>query len=111
MRQPDIFEFLNVHHFLQQMYAYRKFVEVNFSYQLWAEEMGIKDRSYLRQIVTGRRSVNGDLIERFRSNLKLSDIEGQYFCILNDYSVASSDEIRDELGKKLISLIKMKESL
>ncbi|QDK38605.1 TIGR02147 family protein [Bdellovibrio sp. NC01] len=111
MRQPDIFEFLNVHHFLQQMYAYRKFAEKNFSYQMWAEEMGIKDRSYLRQVVMGKRGVNAEMIERFLLNMKLNELEQQYFHILNEYSTTTTNELRDELGKKLIGLIKQKETL
>ncbi|QLY26476.1 TIGR02147 family protein [Bdellovibrio sp. KM01] len=111
MKTPDIFEFLNVHHFLEQIYVYRKSIESGFSYQRWADEMGIKDRSYLRQIVTGTRSVNSEMSEKLESNIRFTDLELQYFRALIEYSTADSKSQRDELGKKLVSLIKQKESV
>ncbi len=111
MKPPDIFEFLNVHHFLQQTYVYRKSVERHFSYQRWADEMSIKDRSYLRQVVTGQRSINAEMSEKLQLNIKLSTLELQYFRALIEYSTANDKDARDELGKKLVNLIKQKESV
>ncbi len=108
MKAPEIFNFLSVQHYLQKLYEYRKSTEKKFSYQFWAEEVGITDRSYLRQIVTGQRGLNNELAHQMAKQLGLTDLEYQYFVLLTEYSAA--DEVsRNAIGIKLIELIKKRQ--
>lgn len=105
-KKPNVLEYLSVHHYLNDLYKYRKQTESNFSYELWAQELDFTNRSFLRQIVTGRRSLTLEMAKQISMRLNFQGVEKQYFELLVQYSKSRSLEKQSALGRELMSLIK-----
>lgn len=104
--QPDIKKYLNVYQYLQDIYAFRKKRDAKFSYEVWAKELGIKDKSYIRLIVLGKRPLNEKMTEALKKNLALSAQEQPYFQTLTQYTQSRNREYKEVFGRKLIELLK-----
>lgn len=110
LKKPNLLEYLSVHHYLNDLYKYRKQTEVSFSYDLWAQELDFKNRSFLRQIVTGRRGLTSDTARQLALRLNFQGVERQYFDLLVQYSRARSIERQSALGRELMNLLKSEHS-
>ncbi len=61
-------KYLNVHLFLQDYYHHRKKQNPEFSYEVWAKELGASGKSYVRMMVLGHRPINTKMAEAFADN-------------------------------------------
>lgn len=104
--RPEIRKYLSVSQYLQDYYSFRKSVEKTFSYDKWAQELGVSDKAYMRMLVLGKRPLNEVVLESFVENLHLSPDDQMYFKILTYYSQSKSAEQKDVFGKKLMSLLR-----
>jgi uncharacterized protein (TIGR02147 family) len=77
--QPTIWEYVEPTEFLKAHYQARKARQESFSFAVWAQEMGIKSRSFLRLVLIGKRSLTEDMAPLFAQNLKLNKSESLYF--------------------------------
>lgn len=100
----NIKEFQNALTFLQQYYANRKSQDRQFSYEVWAQELSLKSRSYLRLVIVGQRPINEALVQAFTNFFKFTDEEAEYFSVLVEYTQCRKIEQRRTLGLKLVSL-------
>jgi uncharacterized protein (TIGR02147 family) len=100
--KPRIQEFLDVQHYLKSVYDWRKSSELGFSYSQWASEIGFRSRSFLRLVVTGKRSITESSIPLFVKALKLSSGEARYFEKLVRFTQASALEQRQEILRELM---------
>ena len=108
MNEPNIFEYLDIRHFLKALYKYKKFKEKSFSYSQWADELSIKSRGNLRDIITGKASLGENLIPQFLKMLQCDNDKAEYFVLLTRYSYAPTEEIKEIYGKKLLPMWKRK---
>src|SRR5688500_15524072 len=99
--KPNVKKYLNVFQFLQDYYQFRKSQELQFSYEIWAKQLGLTDKSYLRLIVLGKRPINTKVAEALGSKLDFSSDEQNYFFILIQYTQSRTREHKDVFGKKL----------
>jgi uncharacterized protein (TIGR02147 family) len=106
LEKPQIQNYLNVHHYLGDLYTVRKNNEPGFSYESWAQELDLKSRSFLRQVVIGRRGLTENLTKLFCDRLNLQGTDREYFELLVQYSNSKNQQIRNLYGKKLMQLIK-----
>lgn len=104
--KPVLKNYLSVQQYLGDLYVYRKRHEADFSYEKWAAEIGIKNRSYLRLVISGRRLVSPEVMELFIRHLLLEGTEKEYFTYLVLYSQSRHENQKRLYGRKLISLIK-----
>lgn len=104
--KPDIKKYLHVTQFLQDYYLFRKSEDSRFSFTMWAAEVGIKNKSYLRFLVMGRRPINEKMAAAFSKSLALNKEEHEYFLILIEFSQSKKTEQRKIFGRKLLSLLK-----
>lgn len=104
--KPYVKKYLDVFLFLQDSYQYRKNQDLTFSYDVWAKELGISDKSYVRFIVIGKRPINEKMTESLAHNLKLSDEDKKYFLTLVDYTQSKTRVQKELFGQKLISFLK-----
>lgn len=104
-KKPNVKSYFSVTDFLSDVYKYRKTLEPQFSYELWAQDLGLMDKSFLRQLVIGRRTLTEKTFAAFCTNLNFSDEERHYFRILMLYSKAKNVEQRKIYGEKLRQLI------
>ncbi|MBC7466360.1 MAG: TIGR02147 family protein [Bdellovibrio sp.] len=102
--KPDLKTYLDVSQYLQDIYKYRKQHRSDFSYETWASELGIKNKSYLRFVTLGRRRISESLTLQFIKNLELNEAERDYFEVLVAYCQAKDAVEKRLLGKKIIEL-------
>lgn len=104
--RPELKKYLNIFQYLYDYYQFRKENESHFSYEKWANELKVNDKSYIRLIVLGKRPLNQKMIDSFLNCLALSDDEQKYFKVLVDYTQSKTRMQKEILGQKLISLLK-----
>lgn len=104
--KPELHNYLDIHDYLKDLYTYRKKSETGFSYESWAQELGFHNRSFLRQVIVGRRSLTEATIQVLCERLNLNSIDREYFHLLVLYSRARSPEQRNLYGRKLRQLIR-----
>jgi uncharacterized protein (TIGR02147 family) len=103
--RPDIKCYINIHDYLKDLYYFRKNSEAGFSYEMWMLELGLKNRSFLRQIIVGRRSVTEETSRIIGTRLNLDTVDFEYFQLLVLYSNARSTEKRNFFWGKMRQLI------
>lgn len=104
--KPEVKKYLNVFQFLQDFYMYRKNQDPQFSYDSWAKELGVNDKSYVRLVTLGKRPINEKMAEAFLKCLALSSDDQKYFSLLVQYTQSKTREHKDLFGKKLVALLK-----
>lgn len=104
--RPDITKYLDLFQFLRDYYSFRKHLSARFSYQSWAQELGIKNKSYLRFVALGRRPVSDRMASGFIQNLELKGVEAEYFELLRLYSQSKTPVQRNLVGKRMITLLR-----
>lgn len=102
----EIKKYLNAYQYLQDCYQLRKQKQPEFSYALWATEMGASDKSYVRMMVLGKRHINSKMTECFAQNIQLSKEEREFFINLVHYTQSKTQEQKKLFGKKLMSLLR-----
>ena len=99
---PSIFEYIDVSLFLQDYYQYRKAQTRDFSYQSWADELGVTSKSYLRFVTLRKRRISSELLDRLAQMIFQTEAEKDYFTHLVFYSQAESETQKKHFGRQLI---------
>lgn len=107
-QRPSIFEYLDLKTYLGDVYDYRKQSENSFSYQKWADEMGIRSRAYLRAIVLGEKPLHESIAVNLVRGLHLSEDEIEHLTILLRHETAATPELKKIFSKQLIANWKLK---
>jgi uncharacterized protein (TIGR02147 family) len=98
---PIIYDYKDFAEYLNALYKFRKTTEVSFSYEKWAEEMGLKSRSYLRSMVMAEKAPTMTLVPSLLRGLNLSEEETSYFITLINLQLAPTPEIRTIYTKEI----------
>lgn len=104
--KPNIGDYINIFQFLQDFYVYRKKKEPGFSYATWSKELGIKNKSYLRFVILGKRPISTNMAKTLKESLGFEPKEKKIFDVLSLYTQSKSDEERKLIGKELIKLLR-----
>ncbi|MFS4460156.1 TIGR02147 family protein [Bdellovibrio sp. HCB2-146] len=75
----QIWNFADAILFLKAYYEQRKKLNPEFSYAVWADELGLKSRSFLRLVLVGKRSLTESVAALISKSLKLNNSEARYF--------------------------------
>lgn len=105
VNKPNIFEFLDIREFLSEYYKYRKSQSNKFSYETWANELGIKSRSLLRMVVLGQRQVSAIFAEVLSYGFQFKPAELKYYFLLIDYSQAKSKAQKSFFWKQMLTIL------
>jgi len=103
-KAPAIWEFVEPIEFLKAQYHFRKEREPHFSFASWAEELGLKSRSFLRLVLIGKRSLTEDMSHLFIQNLKLNKSETTYFTHLVGLHRATQLQAKEFHSRELTKL-------
>lgn len=106
LKKPQLKDYLDVSHYLKDLYGYRKATEEGFSYESWAYEVGFQHRSFLRQVVIGRRSLTEATAKQLGERLFFTAPEQEHFAVLARYSKCRTKEERDLYGQRLLQILK-----
>ncbi len=104
MEKPTIFDYLDVVHFLNAHFKWRKFIEANFTYTSWSHELDIGSKTILRFILQRKRRISEKTRLAMLANLKLTYKEAAYFDLLISYSQPRSEPERLAAGRQLINM-------
>lgn len=76
--KPIIYEFTDYRLYLKSLYDFEK-EQGDFSYSVFAERAGFQARSYLRTVITGKRNLTANAIEKIIIGFNLELSEGEAF--------------------------------
>lgn len=102
--KPSIFNYLDIVQFFNDHFKWRKSNEANFTYTLWSSELNIGSKTILRFILQRKRRISEKTRFAMKANLKLTEIEGEYFDYLIIYSQARTESERLAAGRQLINI-------
>jgi uncharacterized protein (TIGR02147 family) len=91
---PCVFDYRDLSEYLKDIYKYRKATEAGFSYEKWADEIGLKSRSHLRYLVLGEKSAANSMLPLLLNSLKLTEDETAHFVNLFHLQIATTPEIK-----------------
>lgn len=106
MKKPNLFEYLDVCHYLKDFYKFRKCTEPGFSYEAWSNEMSIRSRSYLRALVLKEKPIHESILPQLIKGLSLKTEELVYFDLLFRYNSVQIKELKNSYGTQLVSFWK-----
>lgn len=104
--KPTVGDFVDAVSFLQAYYDYRKKLKDGFSYGLWAQELGLKSRSFLRLVLVRQRNLTTDVTDLISKSLRLSAAESKYFTALSALSRAKTLNEKESYSAELSKLHK-----
>jgi uncharacterized protein (TIGR02147 family) len=90
--KPDIFGFLDFRAYLKAYYDAAKTHRNHFSYRYFARRAGYSSPNFLQLVISGKRGLSLDSVERFARALDLTDEEGDFFAALVAFNQAQSAE-------------------
>lgn len=112
--RPNVRSYLDANQFLQDMYKYLKHHSTKkekFSYELWAQEMGVKSKSYLRFAILGQRGISAELAQKISDSLKFEGLDREYFTVLVVYTQTRQKEQKNLLGRRLTQLLRSESNM
>ncbi|KHD88171.1 MAG: hypothetical protein OM95_10400 [Bdellovibrio sp. ArHS] len=105
-KKPQLRDYLEASFYLRDLYNYRKATEESFSYESWAFELDFQHRSFLRQVVIGRRALTETTAQQIAHRLFTDPKEQRHFMILFHYSRSRSQQEREIFGQQLMQMLK-----
>ena len=91
---PRIWGFVDYREFLRSYYEWHRRYG-NLSHAIFSKRAGLKSRSYLRLVLTGKRNLSPDGIQKFTKGLQLTPYEAEAFTALVNYNQSSDPRARD----------------
>lgn len=101
----NLFEFADYRRFLEDYHARRQAQDASFTRMRFCADLGLPNtRSFLSDVIAGRRLLSRTYVERFTRALRMNEDEAQYFRVLVDFNQCSHDKEREILFEQLVSL-------
>lgn len=107
MQKPSVKDYLNCAQFLQDHYSFEKTQNPKFSYQIWADQLGVKSKSYLRFAVLGKRNLSPVLVAAFSQWFGFSELDKKYFITLVEFCQSEDANLKKVYSKELMTLIRL----
>lgn len=104
--EPLINDYLNVNLYLEDYYHYRKSLPEGFSYESWAQSLGVSSKSFLRFAILGKRTISEELAHKLALFIGLSEKQTEYLYLLVLYTQTSQPEVKRTYEKKLIQALR-----
>jgi uncharacterized protein (TIGR02147 family) len=92
-----IFDFENYRDYLKQYYEEKREHNPQFSYQLFARIAGLKNKSFLHNIISGKKNLTKAHIPKLSQVLKHTPQEADYFENLIHYAQTPEDNEKERL--------------
>lgn len=77
-----IFEYSNYREFLRDFYTNKKSEFPAFSFRLFADKAGFKSKSFIQDVINGKKNISEDSAEKLNKVLKLKSEEFQFLLTL-----------------------------
>lgn len=106
MSKPSVLDYLDIHLYLKDVYKYNKRHILHFSYDLWAQELRLKSRAYLRSVIIGEKTLSPSLTPQFVEYFNFNDLEIEHFLNLVQLKNCEDEKLKVFLSKKVLHLWK-----
>ncbi len=90
-----IFDFENYREYLKQYYDEKRKGNPRFSYQVFARIAGLKNKSFLHNIISGKKNLTKSHIAKLSQALKQTPEEAEYFENIIHYSQAPAENEKE----------------
>lgn len=107
MMQPYIFQFIDYRRLLKEFYAFQKESLEKFSFEMWSSELGLNHRSFLQNIINGRKKLPQELVQPLIDSMCLSTSEARYFELIVAWSNTKDDMKRSEYWDEILASSKL----
>lgn len=97
-----IFQYIDYREYLRDTYLSKKEDTEKFSYQNYSDLLTLGDRSFIQNIISGKRKLPNEKIENVTKGLKLSELESDYFKNLVSWANAKNHAVKDEFWNKIL---------
>lgn len=104
IQKPKLLQYLDVVHYLNDFFAFKKALDPNYSYTAWAIEIGLGSKTALRFILKRQRKISPNTQKLLKKQIGLDEIESSYFDGLVSYSQSKTEQERQSFGAMLIKL-------
>ena len=101
---PNIFKYNDYREFLSDYYGEKKKKNPTFSYQNFSKKAGFSSKSFIFNVIKGRKNISKGSIVSICEALKLTNTESAYFENLVSFNQANNFKERDFFYKKLESI-------
>lgn len=109
--KPNIKKYVDVYQFLIDYFDYRRKIDPQFSYEIWAAELGFKSRIFMYLISQRKRSITSQFIDRFALHIKMTEAEKNYFLLLASYEKIKSTHLKATIYDKILEVKENKEKI
>lgn len=98
----SIYNYLNFREYLHDFYVEKKTENRSYSYQVLANKAGFKSKSFLADVIDGKKNLSEESVSALAKALALGDKEFTYFSTLVSFNQARSHRQRDHFFKQLV---------
>lgn len=109
--KPQIKRYTNVLFYLNDYYQYRQNIDCEFSYEIWAAELGFKSRTFIYLTCKGKRPLTIKFINILSEHLKLNSNEKNYLLLLASYHKTKSTELKAVFFDKILESLESNENI
>lgn len=101
---PDIFSYIDYHHYLRDCFAARREGNARFSLRLFARLAGVKSSGSLNMVIVGERGLSVPAARRYAQALGLDAIHREYFENMVLYEMAHTDGEKEKVLRQMQTL-------
>jgi uncharacterized protein (TIGR02147 family) len=98
---PNIFEYMDYREYLEDYYLDRKRENPGFSFQVFANIAGFRSKSFIKEVIDGKKRLTKESAEKFNNVLKLGEKAFSYFLDLIELEHADSLDKKNYYLEKL----------
>lgn len=100
---PDIFQYSDARKFLKDLLEEKKKENRQFSHRAVLQKMGVSSTGFLANVLSGRKNLTPDQVQKLGIILKLKAAEARYFECLVLFTQARSLEDRNAQMKRMVA--------
>lgn len=108
---PDILNYSDYRHFLADLYAQRKAASPQYSYRRFAEDLGFTASNFMHLVVSGKRNLSLDAVNRIRQHLDWRARDKNYFQTLVLFNQCENEDEKKKLAQDLERILKKRRTL
>ena len=111
LSEPIVTQYEDYRTFLKDCYDFRKSSMKKYSYRAFAEDLGFEASNFLHLIVTGKRNLSLDALQRIQKNFDWTAQQKKYFHNLVLFNQAESESEKNKLKNELEKICGRKRQL
>lgn len=109
--KPNIKRYTSVLKYLNEYYSYRRKLRPEFSYEIWAAELGFKSRTFIYLTCQGKRPLTLKFINILAQHLNLTANEKNHLLLLASYNKTKSPDLKSIFFDKILENLESKEDI